>query len=174
MFLTNSLHDRNFLWLVYDLRFHIFRKTGVVVNDGQWHQIALTWKNSDGSWKLYKNGQPVASGNNYQKGVVIPSGGILTVGHLQEEPGYRYEPDWALIGDISQFNVWSKELPQNEITAFAGSCGAMGRGDVVMWCDVKKMVFGEVKLVSPSICPNNNDSKFDSPFYLFKRRLNLN
>ncbi len=131
----------------------------MTVNDGNWHQITVTWRNADGSWQLFKNGQLMANGSNFQKGVVIPAGGILTLGHLQEEPGYRYEPDWAFIGDLSQFNVWSKKLPRSKITSFSESCGAMSRGDAVTWCDVKKMVFGAVKLVSPSICPNNKDGK---------------
>lgn len=131
----------------------------MVVNDEKWHQITLTWRNNDGSWKLFKNGKLAASGRDFQKSVIIPAGGILTLGHLQEEPGYRYEPDWAFIGELSQFNMWTKELPLTKITSFAKSCGAMGRGDVVTWCDVKKMVFGEVKLISPSICPNNEDGE---------------
>ena len=136
-----------------------YRKTGVMVNDGNWHQITLTWRNSDGSWKLYKNGEPVASGIDFQKGAIIPAGGTLILGHLQEEPGYRYEPDWAFIGNLTQFNIWSKELPRSKISIFSESCGNMNHGDVVTWCDVKKMVHGEVKLVSPSICPNNRDGK---------------
>jgi hypothetical protein len=133
----------------------------VVVNDDKWHQITLTWRNSDGSWKLFKNGKLAASGSDFQKGVVIPAGGTLTLGQLQEEPGYRYEPDWALIGDLSKFNVWSKELPLSEITAFAESCGTMSRGDAITWCDAKKMVFGKVKVISPSICPNNTDGELN-------------
>ena len=131
----------------------------MTINDDKWHQITLTWRNSDGSWKLFKNGKKVAEGTGFQNGVVIPAGGILTLGHLQEEPGYRYEPNWAFTGELSQFNMWAKELPLTEIINFAKSCGAMGRGDVVTWCDVKKMAFGEVQLISPSICPNNEDGE---------------
>ena len=141
--------------------FFAYRKTRVAVNDGNWHQITLTWRNSDGSWKLYKNGEPMANGSDFQKGVTIPAGGTLILGHLQEEPGYRYEPDWAFIGDLTQFNVWSKELPRSKINKFSESCGAMSRGDVLTWCDAKNLVHGEVKLVSPSICPNNKDGEFN-------------
>lgn len=125
----------------------------------------MTWRNSDGSWKLFKNGNLAASGRDFQKGVVIPAGGILTLGHQQEEPGYRYDLNWAFIGNLSHFNVWSKELLRNEINALVESCGAMRRGDVVTWCDAKKMVYGDVKLVAPSICPNNTDGELNGPIH---------
>ena len=33
------------------------RRTGVSVNDGQWHHIAVTWRCSDGKLTLYKDGE---------------------------------------------------------------------------------------------------------------------
>ena len=37
-------------------------------NDGKWHHICATWENTAGSWKLFKDGKAVASGNGLQKG----------------------------------------------------------------------------------------------------------
>ena len=78
---------------------------------------------------------------------------------MQEEAGYRFDKDHALIGEMTQFNIWSKVLKPNEITAFSESCGSMSGGDVITWCNVKSMVFGNLKLLSPSLCPNNKDGR---------------
>lgn len=115
---------------------------------------------------MFKNGKLAASGSGFQKGMVLPAGGTLTLGHLQEQPGYRYDPDWMFIGEVTQFNVWSKVLPLSEISKHAEACGAMNAGDAVSWCHVKTAVYGEVKLISPSVCPNNRDGELKSVIVL--------
>ena len=38
-------------------------------NDGQWHHICLTWENSAGSWKMYKDGKVAASEEGFKTGI---------------------------------------------------------------------------------------------------------
>ena len=45
-------------------------RRSVSVNDGKWHHICLTWENTAGSWKLYKDGKVAASGKGLKTGRV--------------------------------------------------------------------------------------------------------
>ena len=49
------------------LRFY-YRTTSVSANDGKWHHICVTWENTAGSWKLYKDGKVEASGKGLETG----------------------------------------------------------------------------------------------------------
>ena len=42
--------------------------TSVSANDGKWHHICLTWENTAGSWKLFRDGSVAASGKSFQTG----------------------------------------------------------------------------------------------------------
>lgn len=47
--------------------------TGVPATDGKWHHMALTWQNSNGIWKVYKDGSNVKENTEaeaFQKGQV--------------------------------------------------------------------------------------------------------
>lgn len=47
--------------------------TGVPATDGKWHHMALTWQNSNGIWKVYKDGSNVKQNTEaeaFQKGQV--------------------------------------------------------------------------------------------------------
>lgn len=35
----------------------------VLLNDGLWHHLCISWKNSNGSYKLYVDGNAVKLGN---------------------------------------------------------------------------------------------------------------
>ena len=47
---------------MYIFRFCHSSRTGVSAIDGLWHHICATWNNSDGSWKLYKDGMKEKDG----------------------------------------------------------------------------------------------------------------
>lgn len=36
--------------------FSLHRRSGFSANDGRWYHICVTWRNSDGAWKFYKDG----------------------------------------------------------------------------------------------------------------------
>ena len=52
------------------LRFY-YRRTSVSANDGKWHHICVTWENTAGSWKLYKDGKVEASGKGLETGDLV-------------------------------------------------------------------------------------------------------
>ena len=50
------------------IRYYVFRRTSVSANDGKWHHICVTWENTAGSWRLYKDGKVEASGKGLETG----------------------------------------------------------------------------------------------------------
>lgn len=47
-------------------------ETGISVNDGQWHHVALTWSSASGSFASYQDGLKIAETTNFQMGQVNP------------------------------------------------------------------------------------------------------
>lgn len=45
------------------------RGTSVSAIDGKWHQICATWENTNGTWKLYKDGVVADLGHGLKKGI---------------------------------------------------------------------------------------------------------
>jgi len=55
--------------------------------DGNWHHLAMTWRSSDGSLSLYKDGVGVYEGGPYKSSIGgIKSGGYVVVGATQSIP----------------------------------------------------------------------------------------
>lgn len=91
-----------------------FASTGVSANDGSWHHIVVTWRNSDGELKLYKDGSPVYTGNRWAGAVIRPANLIMG----QEQDSFRdgFDPSQAFIGlmdevrfsDVVRGEAWIK------------------------------------------------------------------
>ncbi|WP_455391629.1 LamG-like jellyroll fold domain-containing protein, partial [[Eubacterium] cellulosolvens] len=69
--------------------------TGVAFNDGNWHHIIATWQASNGSVKLYKDGNEVFSHFN-KKGAIIQLGNLI---FGQEQDNFRNDFDTRQAAD---------------------------------------------------------------------------
>ena len=49
----------------------LIRRTSVSANDGKWHHICVTWENTAGYWRLYKDGKVEASGKGLETGDLV-------------------------------------------------------------------------------------------------------
>jgi hypothetical protein len=88
--------------------------TGVSANDGQWHHIAVTWRNSDGQVKLYKDGMPVYTGT-IATGLMLTSGGALVLGQEQDAVGGSFSPAQAFKGSLDEVRLWNVVRTQAQI-----------------------------------------------------------
>ncbi|EDO34151.1 predicted protein, partial [Nematostella vectensis] len=114
---------------------------GVDVLDGFWHHVAVTWSSASGTWKAYIDGRLVRSSSSpFQIGQVIRGGGVMLVGQEQDELGGGFNAEESFVGDLSQVNVWSRVLSDNEIFTLAYSC--VDKGDVVAWADFRERMAG--------------------------------
>eukprot|EP00111_Clytia_hemisphaerica_P015651 TCONS_00046199-protein len=120
-------------------------------NDGEWHHIALTWSSSSGLWKTFKDGIHIDTATTpIQKGKFIPKGGIFVIGEEQDSLEGEFTPSESFIGDLSQLNIWDRELSVNEIYDLATMCGHE-EGNVVAWSDFSSQKIGNVRKTTPSL-----------------------
>ncbi|KAL9979814.1 hypothetical protein ACROYT_G017531 [Oculina patagonica] len=94
--------------ILYDYRNFIFGvgtanrgRTSVSTNDGKWHHICVTWKNTAGSWNFFKDGKVAASGKGLKTGHVIRGGGALVLGQEQDSEGRSFEAIQCFIGEMT-------------------------------------------------------------------------
>ena len=124
--------------------------TGLRVNDGQWHHVAITWESAGGTWHAYKDGVNTKSSSApFQQGQVISGDGVLILGQEQDELGGGFNTEENFIGDVSQMNVFDYVLSANEIYNLAYSCDYV-EGNVAAWADFRERLFGEYHLTDKS------------------------
>lgn len=135
--------------------------TGLDVNDGQWHHVAVTWESSGGTWHAYQDGVKVQSSSTpFQQGQVIRGGGVLILGQEQDEIGDGFNTEENLIGDVSQMNIFDHVLSSNDIYNLAYS-SYPGKGNVASWGDFREALFGDYHLTDKSYA---RDCKRNSRF----------
>ncbi len=89
--------------------------TGVSVNDGQWHHLAITWKSSEeGELTILKDGIIVFSGA-LQAGNSIPQNGVLVFGQDQDAIGGGFDPSQAFNGLLDEVRIWNKARAPEDI-----------------------------------------------------------
>ncbi|XP_015749546.1 PREDICTED: neuronal pentraxin-1-like [Acropora digitifera] len=126
--------------------------TGVVINDGKFHQICVTWRNSDGQWKIYKDGDLARAGAGLKRGYTIHAAGSLTLGQEQDSVGGGFDAKQSFQGMLTNVNVWSYTLPASTIKEMSHCC-LTGKGDVYEWSNFIYGVRGNPRLVMPPGCP---------------------
>lgn len=88
--------------------------SGAAANDGSWHHLAVTWQQSSGALRLYKDGN-LASTPTVAAGYTFVNGGALVLGQEQDAVGAGFSTSQAFIGDCDEVRIWSKARTQAEI-----------------------------------------------------------
>ncbi|XP_068679510.1 neuronal pentraxin-2-like [Montipora foliosa] len=127
------------------------RSTGVSANDGLWHHICVTWRNSDGRLQFYKDGTLHYHTINLNTGYTIKSGGSLVLGQEQDTLGGSFDPNQSFVGLLNGVNVWNTVLSATVIRSLSTAC-LSGSGDVYSWSDFRDAIKGNTGLVVPSNC----------------------
>ncbi|XP_078366166.1 uncharacterized protein LOC144650378 isoform X2 [Oculina patagonica] len=122
----------------------------MTVNNGRWHHICVTWENTAGSWKLFKDGSVAKSGTGLAKGHVIRDGGALVLGQEQDAVEGGFEQHESFVGQMTGVNIWNKVLTDKDIKYLYQSC-RRGEGNVFKWRDFNHVVGSvEINKVRPS------------------------
>lgn len=122
----------------------------MAANDGNWHHICATWKNT-GVWRFYKDGTMAAWGVGFKTGYTIQSGGSLMLGQEQDSLGGSLDASQSLQGMLTNVNLWNRVLTSAEILKLSKSCLA-GEGCIYKWADFISGVKGNTAVVVPSPC----------------------
>lgn len=131
--------------------FFFLRKVHQSANDGRWHHICATWKNSDGAGQFYKDGKLRWHGTGINTGYIIKAGGSVVLGQEQDLIGGGFDSNQSFQGSMTNVNVWSRILSTTSIKSMARSC-LKGKGNVYSWSDFRDGIKGKAALVVPSPC----------------------
>ena len=122
----------------------------VVLNDGKWHHVCVSWENIGGHLKFYKDGTLFGQHSAFETGFVIKSGKSVRLARSQS----FYPPHDAkdkFVGMLTNVNVWDHVLSPGEIKKMSKSC-LSGVGNVYKWSDFIYGLKGETRVVIPSPC----------------------
>uniref|UniRef100_A0A8C9TXQ2 Neuronal pentraxin receptor b n=3 Tax=Scleropages formosus TaxID=113540 RepID=A0A8C9TXQ2_SCLFO len=120
---------------------------------GKWQHICVSWSLRDGVWQAYQGGKLKGEGEGLAAWHPIRPGGVLVLGQEQDTLGGRFDASQALVGELSQFNLWDRVLTPTEITRLA-DCSEVTLGNVVPWTDRDVDVFGGGRQGTPgTLCP---------------------
>ena len=98
------------------------------VDDGTWHDVAMTWEHATGRVRLYVDGQLDGEGNLKPKGEV--PGPVVRVGFTAPNFPERQSFFQGQLADVRFYRRW---LSDNEIRALNGGGGGSGPGLLARW-----------------------------------------
>ncbi|XP_061685208.1 chromobox protein homolog 6a [Syngnathoides biaculeatus] len=128
----------------------------------EWQHICVSWTLRDGVWKAYQGGKMKGRGEGLAAWHPIKPGGVLILGQEQDTLGGRFDASQALVGELSQFNLWDRVLKPVEVAALA-ECSSPVLGNIVPWTDLDVDVYGGATKESLDPCHAAERSKPFSP-----------
>ena len=135
-------------YIQYCLLFALFcfRFTSINLYDNTWQHLCLTWENTQGVTKLYKDGQFTGQvTNDATKNFALKANGALVLGQDQDSVIDRSQ---TFHGRLASVNMWDKVLPESDIAAQYTNC-SVPHGSVVNWSVFKNLNHGNVTLEEP-------------------------
>ncbi|KAJ8406691.1 hypothetical protein AAFF_G00296070 [Aldrovandia affinis] len=119
-----------------------------------WQHVCVSWTLRDGVWKAYQGGKLKGEGEGLAAWHPIRAGGVLILGQEQDTLGGRFDASQALVGELSQFNLWDRILTPAEIAALA-DCSKASLGSVVPWTNRDVEVYGGASKEPRDPCANH-------------------
>ena len=134
----------SFLFLVF-----LFSFNSSNLYDDTWQHVCLTWENTQGVMKLYKDGQFTEQVTNHAtKNYALKAGGFLVLGQEQDSIGGGFDRNQTLHGRLASVNIWDKVLSESEIAAQYTNC-SVPHGSVLNWSVFKNLTHGNVTVEEP-------------------------
>nr|XP_020441886.1 neuronal pentraxin receptor-like [Monopterus albus] len=128
----------------------------------EWQHICVSWTLRDGVWKAYQGGKMKGKGEGLAAWHPIKPGGVLILGQEQDTVGGRFDASQALVGELSQFNLWDRVLKPAEVAALA-ECSSSALGNITPWTDDDIDVYGGATKESLDPCHAAQRSHPSSP-----------
>ncbi|KAM8879934.1 neuronal pentraxin receptor-like isoform 2-T2 [Spinachia spinachia] len=130
--------------------------------EDQWQHICVSWTLRDGVWKAYQGGKLKGRGEGLAAWHPIKPGGVLILGQEQDTLGGHFDASQALVGELSQFNLWDRVLKPAEVAALA-DCSSSALGNISPWTDRHVDVFGGATKESLDPCHAAHRADTSSP-----------
>ena len=135
-------------YIQYCLLFALFcfRFTLINLYDDTYQHVCLTWENTQGVTKLYKDGQFTGQVTNYAtKNYALKANGALVLGQDQDSVIDRSQ---TFHGRLASVNMWDKVLPESDIAAQYTNC-SVPHGSAINWSVFKNLTRGNVAVEEP-------------------------
>nr|XP_002741091.1 PREDICTED: uncharacterized protein LOC100373294 [Saccoglossus kowalevskii] len=108
--------------------------SGIAVNYNRWVHLCTSWDSSDGSYQYFLDGSLVKAFTNLQAGKVVHGGGQLMLGNRRNSKGGSFTgKGYSFIGQMANFNMWSKVLDDSAIERLSLLGCENGCGDIISW-----------------------------------------
>ncbi|XP_072884037.1 neuronal pentraxin-2-like isoform X2 [Hemitrygon akajei] len=104
----------------------------LVLNDGKWHHVCVTWSTRDGVWEVYQDGVSRGCGRSLAPWHPIGLGGIFILGQEQDSVGGLFDATQAFVGNLSDFNMWDRVLEPAELRQLT-ACEVRAVGNLLTW-----------------------------------------
>lgn len=125
--------------------------TDIIINDGLWHFVCVTWSSHNGFYEIYLDGKLYINGMSLSAGSVIAGGGSLTIGQEQDEVGTGFSETESFIGTMSYLDIWNYTLRPRDIQEFYMSCEPYF-GNLIPWTAFKLNIKGNIEILSSEFC----------------------
>ena len=120
--------------------FFFFRFTATNLYDDTWQHTCVTWENTQGVTKLYKDGQFTGKlTHKATRNFTLTAGGSICRGFSVKE---------TLHGRLASVNMWDKVLSESDIAAQYTNC-SVPYGSVLNWSVFKSLTHGNVTVEEP-------------------------
>ena len=130
--------------LLFALFFFSFTSTNLY--DDTWQHLCLTWENTQGVTKLYKDGQFTGQVTNHAtKNYGLKANDALVLGQDQDSVIDRSQ---TFHGRLASVNMWDKVLPESDIAAQYTNC-SVPHGSAINWSVFKNLTRGNVAVEEP-------------------------
>ncbi|XP_010903737.3 neuronal pentraxin-2 [Esox lucius] len=124
------------------------------VSRGNWHHICVSWSQRGGAWQAFQGGRLTGEGQGLATWHNIRPGGVLVLGQEQDTLGGRFDSAQALVGELSQWNLWERVLTSKEVSSLANCSRHVPRphGTVIAWTNRNVEVYGGASKVPGGPC----------------------
>lgn len=125
--------------------------TDIIINDGLWHFVCVTWSSSDGLYEIFLDGTLYVTGMNLSTGSSILGGGSLTIGQEQDGIGTGFSETESFIGSMTYLDIWNYTLTARDIQEYYMSCEPYF-GNLIPWTSFKINIKGDIQVLSSDFC----------------------
>ncbi|XP_078597011.1 uncharacterized protein LOC144873487 [Branchiostoma floridae x Branchiostoma japonicum] len=124
-------------------------RTGITLDQGNWHHLAVTLRHVEKDCKVYVDGAESWSHRLTSNATtVFPANTDIILGDPVEG---------SFVGDISALSVWNGTLPESTLLQLHESCSSDDSDAVVTWTDAIISTGKDIQQRVPSMCDDHND-----------------
>ncbi|XP_048833283.1 adhesion G-protein coupled receptor D2 isoform X2 [Brienomyrus brachyistius] len=100
-------------------------------NDGRWHTVCVSWTGDGRKWSITADGIVKGQGGAMCSPSSIDGDGLFVIGQSQDALSNFSKEGFS--GNITQLNIWERELSVSEIRSLEKGCSTISSGLVYKW-----------------------------------------